>query len=120
MLVTVEYLVKKSSDVQWWDHYLETADLSEEEQQLKKLLPLFKEKFYSGQDLVTIQTTDIDSNTRLIQFVTTGATLENAQELYVWQLYRYADLRPLVQWRSKYQKNYLSVSGPAIKYQTQS
>lgn len=116
MSVIIEYLVKKPSNVLWWDDYLEQSQ-DPKEQNLAKLLPEFRQRFCTGNDLVKYETDTIDANTRTVRFISSGATLENAAELYVWQLNRYEQLRPLVQWRSSYQKNYQSVTGPALKLQ---
>jgi hypothetical protein len=116
MTVTIEYLVKKPSNVLWWDDYLEQSS-DPIEQNLAKLLPEFRQRFCSGNDLVKYETDIIDADTRTVRFISSGATLENAVELYVWQLHRYEQLRPLIQYRTGYQKNYQSVTGPTLKLQ---
>lgn len=116
MTAIIEYLVKKPDDVLWWDDYLLS---SQSHKELANLLPKFKEVFGSGQDLLTIQTIDIDGNTRIITMIPKGATKETVEELWLWQAYRHEDLRPLLEFRSKYRSNYTSVT-QEIKYQTQS
>ena len=114
-MIVLEFLVTKSSDVLWWDEFLiQTQD------PLSELLPKFKQIFESGNDLVTIKTTNVDHNTRLIEIHSVGATENNVEDLWLWQAYRHQDLRPLLEFRSKYRTNYSSQVGPTIKRQTQS